>query len=712
MLLPLLLLLVAPQDAPPLTLEQAGGRGERVSFGARLPDARWAPDGLHIELKRGDETIWIDARTGAESKPPARPTDAAASSDAEQQPRARTRRAERGGGVPGRELADPSPDGKHVGFVRDNDLYLVPAEGGRELRVTSNGGPDQFNGKLDWVYQEEIYGRGNFKAFWWSPTSRHVAFLSLDESRVHEFTVIDHIEDGHFRVKPEVTNYPKVGDPNPGVRVGITSLDGGVAWVDLARYGDTELLVVRVDWDPAGARCLVHVQDRIQQWADLLAVDPESGASTVLLREESATWTERPESPRWLADGTFLWRSHRTGRDHLYHYTPDGQLLGAVTSGDWNLLDIEHLDEAAGRLWFTATIDGDVNENLYRTELRPSAGSAASASAGPNASAGTSSGSAGVVRLTTGDGMHSWTWNKDRTLFIDRCSTVANPGFVRVVDAEGKVLRDLGNATVPGAAGRELARTELVRVAARDGYELDVTVQYPTKFDAARKYPVWISTYSGPAAPSVRNRWSLSERWQFFAEQGVIVVQANVRTSTRRGMLDTSTCYLQLGVQEVADMSDVVRWLGAKPWVDASRFGITGYSFGGTMTAQCLLSTDLFALGVAGGGVYDWRMYDTIYTERYMATPATNLAGYEATSCLKKAKDLKGFLHLHHGVMDDNVHVQNLMQLAFALQKAGKTNWSMMAYPESRHGISDADLRWHSWVTEWALIEEHLRPGE
>jgi dipeptidyl-peptidase-4 len=711
MLLPVLLLLAATQDAPPLTLEQAGGRGERVTFGARLPDVRWAPDGVHIQLKRGEESVWIDPRTGDESKPAPLPADAAIDGDAEPSSRPRARRPARGGGEPGRELADTAPDGKHVGFVRDNDLYIAAVVGGRELRVTSNGGPDQFNGKLDWVYQEEIYGRGNFKAFWWSPTSQHVAFLSLDESRVHEFTVVDHIEDGHFRVKPEITNYPKVGDPNPGVRVGITGLGGDIAWVDLARYGDAEILVVRVDWDPVGARCLVHVQDRIQQWADLLAVDPESGASTVLLREESTTWTERPESPRWLADGTFLWRSHRTGRDHLYHYTSDGQLIGAVTTGDWNLLDIEHLDEATGRIWFTATIDGDVNENLYRTEFRLTPGAAASASAGPNANPGPSPGAHGLVRLTTGDGIHSWTWNKGRTLFIDRCSSVSNPGFVRVVDADGKVLRDLGNATVPGATGRELARTELVRVAARDGYELDVTVQYPTKFDAARQYPVWISTYSGPASPSVRNRWSLSEKWQFFAEQGVVVVQANVRTSTRRGMVDTSKCYLQLGVQEVADMSDVVRWLGAKPWVDAKRVGITGYSFGGTMTAQCLLDTDLFALGVAGGGVYDWRMYDTIYTERYMATPATNLAGYDATSCLKKAKQLNGFLHLHHGVMDDNVHEQNLMQFVFALQKAGKTNWSMMVYPETRHGIRDADLSWHAWVTEWDLIQKHLRPG-
>jgi len=692
------------QDAPPLTFEQAGGRGERLSFRPVLPSVRWAPDGQHVVVGRGDEAIWVDPVTGEDTKPPAGQKSEGEDEEAERPQRGRRARGDKDDAGPRRQLAEPSPDGQRVGFVRDNDLYLADAAaGGRELRITSNGGENQFNGILDWVYQEEVYGRGNFKGFWWSPDSKHIAFLSLDESAVYGFTVIDHVEADHFRVKAEVTKYPKVGDPNPTVKVGIAALDGSIAWADFGRYGDEGVLVVRVDWDPAGARCLVHVQDRIQQWADLVAVDPETGATSVLLHESSKAWTERPESPRWLADGSFLWRSHRTGRDHLYHYTAAGELLGAVTRGDWNLLDIEHLDEASGKLWFTATIDGDVNENLYRTDL-----------AGPTTIADRQP--AEVVRLTSGEGTHAWTWNPGRTLFIDRVSSVTNPGEVRVCDAAGKVLRSLGRATIPAAMAddklRELARWELLRVAVRDGYELDVTIQYPTNFSAERRYPVWISTYSGPAAPTVRNRWSLNEKWQFFAEQGVLVVQANVRTSTRRGMQDTATCYRQLGVQEVADMSDVVDWLKQKTFVDAERIGITGYSFGGTMTANCLLRTELFALGVAGGGVYDWRMYDTIYTERYMATPATNLEGYEATSCIRRAQDLTGFLHMHHGVMDDNVHVQNMMQMAFALQKAGKTNWSMMAYPETRHGIGDADLRWHSWVTEWDLIQRYLQPGQ
>lgn len=586
-----------------------------------------------------------------------------------------------------------SPSGDSITYVRDNDLYMIDTATGETRPITSGGGPDQFNGILDWVYQEEIYGRGNFLGHFWSPTGEHTAYLALDESPVYEFTVVDHIEDDTFRVGPEVTNYPKVGDPNPIVSVGIADADeGGTVWVDLSRYADEEPLVVRIGWTPTGDRCLVYVQDRIQTWMDLLSVDPETGASKVLIREESPAWTERPQPPIWVGDGTFLWQSHRTGTDHLYRYSMDGTLLGAVTSGPWNLTRVDRVDApeegSPGHVWFRCTEGGDINVNMYRVALD-----------------GT-----GFTRLTKGDGTHSLSYSEDRTMFIDRFSSLTNPGVVRLCDADGNEIRELARAEAP-AKDYAIGTWELHEVATRDGVMLDAAVLKPADFDPKKSYAVWVSTYSGPAAPSVRNRWSTNTFFHFLNQQGVIVLQTNVRTSTRRGMDATSALYRRVGLQEVDDMVDVVGWLTANPWADASRVGITGYSFGGTMTANCLCRTDKFRLGIAGGGVYDWRMYDTIYTERYMRTPKDNLEGYEATSVLGVAKGLKGFLHMHHGIMDDNVHVQNMFQMAHALMKAGKTNWSMMAYPQTRHGIRDRDLSWHARQTEWRLIQEHLLAG-
>ena len=739
---PALLAAAAPQE--PITLEQTsrGSGVPGVDLSVRLGTYSWGSDGEHVLLRRpGEDNVWIDPLTGERTEPAAseeapRPQleasqlelvrktapGAAGMSRSELEALAKAlflrpeQRSDDGAvslvyheqvlytahpeagvqviarGADGDIRYDRlSPDGRWVTYVRGNDLFLVSTADGSTRPITSNGGPDQFNGILDWVYQEEIYGRGDFQAHFWSPSSRHTAFISLDEEPVMEFTVVDHIEDGHFRVRPEVTNYPKVGDPNPIPRVGIAAAEtGSTAWVDLSRYDGQEILIVRVGWTPDGARCLVHVQDRIQTWAELLSVDPETGAGTLLIREQSKAWTERPEPPIWLSDGSFLWHSHRTGPTHLYHYGADGTLIRAVTKGDWNLTRVvdvaEGEDGAPGHVLFQCTEGGDINVNLYRVELD----------------------GANFTRLTQGEGSHRVRWNEGRTMFIDQFSSLTNPGQVRVCDADGMVLLELETATFPAAEKHALGTWELHEVSTRDGVVLDAALLKPADFDPKKSYAVWISTYSGPAAPSVRNRWRASSFFHFLNQQGVIVLQANVRSSTSRGPGATAALYRRVGLQEVEDMVDVLDWLTANPWADGERVGITGYSFGGTMTANCLLRTDRFALGVAGGGVYDWRMYDTIYTERYMRTPADNLEGYEATSVLAQAGNLTGFLHMHHGIMDDNVHVQNMFQMASALMEAKEFDWSMMAYPRTRHGIRDPELAWHARRTEWALIEEHL----
>jgi len=733
----------APSDARKLlTLEQTASRGDEVDFRGDLPSYRWAEDGVHLvyvkQEAEGDAEddpdakpevrVWIDPVTWTESAPPTEAESEAADDegnwkaflavgleekDAKRVAKRSGTTAENGGVLRKHEgtlywerdgavrvlassqpapveLEEISPDGERVAFVQANDLILVDTATGAWHAVTGDGSPNVFNGKLDWVYQEEIYGRGDFKAFWWSPDSKHIAFLRLDETEVHEFTVIDHIEDGHFRVKPEISKYPKVGDPNPIVQLGVasTATPSDVLWLDLSSYAKTEPLVVRVDWTPEGDELVYMVQDRIQTWLDLNFADPTTGKVRPFLHETSRSWVNRAPAPRWLEDGSFLWQSERTGQRHVYHYRRDGTLVGAITSGEWSVGRIDEVDEEQGRMWFSATKDGAVNANTYRVNLDGS----------------------NLVRLTQGDGRHSVSWNEARTYFLDTFSSLADPSRRRLCAADGDVVRELGVAEIPDLETYATSPWEYHRVNARDGFELDVALLKPVPFDPDRSYPVWIPTYSGPNAPSVRNSWNGSAWYQFLAQNGVIVMQVNVRSASGKGLVTTSTAYKQLGVPELRDLEDAVSWLCANPWANGERVGITGGSYGGFMTAYALTHSTKFALGIAASGVYDWAMYDTVYTERYMSTPERNPEGYANTSVIRAAANLSGHLVITHGVMDDNVHLQNALQLVYELQKAGK-DFELMLYPQSRHGIRHKELRWHDRRLAWEAIQEYLIDG-
>jgi dipeptidyl aminopeptidase/acylaminoacyl peptidase len=291
-------------------------------------------------------------------------------------------------------------------------------------------------------------------------------------------------------------------------------------------------------------------------------------------------------------------------------------------------------------------------------------------------------------------------------MFVDSVSTVTSPAEVRVCDGDGAILRTL--AAGPIASDYAYCPAELHTVAARDDFELDATIVKPLEFDpAGGPYPVWIDTYSGPEAPSVSNEFGRRGRvsaWhQFLAHQGIIVLQVNVRTASRAGQRVVGQCYKQFGVRELEDLEDTVRWLCGHPWADATRVGITGWSYGGFMTAYAMTHSDLFRVGIAGAGVYDWQLYDTIYTERYMDTPQRNPAGYELSSCIAAAKQLSGYLVLVHGTMDDNVHLQNAIRLAGALQDAGK-DFEKMLYPNSRHGVRSPHLQ----GLRWKIIKREL----
>jgi dipeptidyl-peptidase-4 len=573
-----------------------------------------------------------------------------------------------GDGYAGVRFFQIAPNGESISFIHENDLYITDLANGKRHRLTDNGSEDFFNGELDWVYQEEVYGRGQFNAAWWAPTGSHLTYMRIDETGVDTFTVVDHIPDA---LAIEHIKYPKAGTTNPRATLQVASAkDGRVTDVDLSKYrAEDEILIVRVGWTPSGDRIVFMVQNREQTWLDLNFADPKTGKSTTILRESNDSgWVDRLPMPRWLEDGSFLWESDRTGYRHYYRYDRQGKLLATVSRGEWSARSVIRLDEELGKIAFSGhSEDYWIGLHAYVATLD-----------GKH-----------LQRVTKGRGRHVVSFNKDMTMLLDSYQHMENPGeqwlrSVEIAQQKSEDLRQIYARPVP--KGAEFP--QWVRFEARDGEPLDLVYTKPAKFDPTKKYPIWISTYSGPAAPSVHDRYRGTGRGSWYVQLSV-----NVRSATTRGMKYTTKCYKQFGVQEVKDLEDAVDWLcDEHAWADKTRVGITGWSFGGTMTAFAMTHSDYFRCGIAGAGVYDWRLYDTIYTERFMATPQNNPKGYDLSSCIKNARNLKGQLLIVHGTMDDNVHMQNAIQFVHALQQAGKTNFELMLYPKARHGVRSRHL--------------------
>ncbi len=579
-----------------------------------------------------------------------------------------------------------SPDGKMVSFVRGNNLYVEDLSmQRRERALTSDGSEKILNGRLDWVYQEELYGRGNFGAYWWSPDSTTIAFLRFDENPVPEFTVVDHIP---YHQNIEITPYPKAGDPNPIVKLGLVSAAGGdIRWVDTFKYQPADLLISRVTWSPDGKKVVYQAQNREQTFLDVNFADAHDGKSTNVIHETSKAWVGINEDPIWLKDGSFIWASERDGWEHLYHYSADGKLLRQITDGKWEVRSIEGVDEANGYIYFSGTEHSHIAPNGYRIKLDGS----------------------GLTRLTMTEGSHRVDVSPAHNYFIDFWSDLNTPSQVRLYDASGKLVRVISENKVDALKQYKLGAAELLQVKTRDGFVMEAMMIKPPDFDARKKYPVMSFTYSGPHAPQVRNGWG-SQTYMFhqlLAQKGYIIWVCDNRTASGKGMEATAPVYKNFGELELRDLEDGLAWLKNQPYVDGSRIGMWGWSYGGFMTSYALTHSQSFKMGIAGGTVADWRDYDSIYTERYMQTPQNNPEGYKKSSPITAAKNLHGKLLLIHGSIDDNVHMQNTMQFVYELQKAGK-QFQLMLYPKSRHGVTDPLLLKHMRQMMLDFIVENL----
>ncbi len=567
-----------------------------------------------------------------------------------------------------------SPDGRMVSFVRSGNLYVEDLGMQRRERALTRDGNDKIlNGRLDWVYQEELYGRGNFGAYWWSPDSTRIAFLRLDEHPVPEFPVVDHIP---LEQKVEMTPYPKAGDPNPTVKLGVAGAAGGdIRWVDTYKYPAEDLLIVRVGWFPDSKKVWFQAQNREQTFLDLNSANSDDGKTTKLFSETSKAWVEAIDGGlQWLKDGTFLWLSDRNGWRHIYHYGADGKLIRQVTKGDWDVRSLDEVDEAKGTIYFTGTEHSFIANHAYAIKMD----------------------GIGMSRVTLSEGNHRTSFNSTGSHFIDNWNDVNTPTQVRLMDSSGKLVRVIDENKVETLAQYKLGKVEFVNVKTRDGFNMEAMMIKPPDFDPSKKYPVWSYTYSGPQAPQVRNAWGgTTYMWhQMLAQKGYIIWLCDNRTASSKGVNSAWPVYKNFGELELRDLEDGFAWLKSQPYVDGSRIGLWGWSYGGFMTSYALTHSQTFKIGIAGGTVADWRDYDSIYTERYMATPQNNPEGYKQSSPVHAAKDLHGKLLLVHGAIDDNVHMANTIQFLYELQKAGK-QVQLMVYPKSRHGVTDPLLLKH-----------------
>ena len=567
-----------------------------------------------------------------------------------------------------------SPDGRSVAFVRNNNLF-VARPGSGEKALTTDGGPELLNGTLDWVYSEELYGRGNRRAYWWSPDSSRLAFLQLDEHAVPQYPLVDDIP---YRAAAERQHYPKPGDPNPTVRLGVVSPAGeGVRWIDTTPYSD--FLIVSVVWTPDSRSVVFQVQDRAQTWLDLNRGDAVTGSSRRLLKETSNAWVERWQDssvdPIWLRDGSFLWLSERSGWRHLYHYAANGDQLRQITRGEWEVRRTHGVDASHTWVYFSSTERSPIDLDLYRVRVD-----------------GT-----GIQRLSTAAGRHNVFLNPARTMLLDSWSDIVTPPQVRLHSTGSDIaIRVVDPNPVRGLKQQGLSTPELLQVTTRDGFVMEALMIKPPNFDPTRRYPVYQFTYAGPHAPQVSNAWGGTDflYHQLLAQRGIIVWICDNRTASGKGMKSAWPLYRNFGALELRDIEDGLAFLKRQPYVDGSRIGISGVSFGAYMTLYALTHSRSFAMGIAEGAVSDWRTYDTIYTERYMGLPDENRDGYRRSSPRFSAANLSGNLLLVHGALDDNVHPQNTMQFAYALQQAGKP-FQMMIYPKSAHGVSDPEQTLH-----------------
>ena len=570
-----------------------------------------------------------------------------------------------------------SPDSTMLAFTRANDLYVVRIADGVECRLTFDGTPTVMNGYASWVYYEEILGRpSRYRAFWWSPDSRCLAFYHFDDTEVPMFPIYSPFgQDGTLRE----THYPKVGEKNPEVRIGFADVPAAfkgapnLVWADFDEKDDQYFGIPF--WSDDSRTFYVAREPRIQNTLDLYAVSPFDGSRKPVYHETYSTWLDWIEGMLFTEGGLYMVRNFETGWQQVYYLSYDGTVRRLTDGPNWRISLVRA--EKDGTVYFTAQRDDlHVRQALYKVSPK------------------------GVITALTDESLNvsGVQFSPDGKYFVAQTSSLAVPPELRVYQTS----KPSRNWLVASQEAPATATGQIVTID-HDGFTLPGIIYYPKDFNPAEKYPVHVDIYGGPDSPQVTDRWVAPSRYAWYAEHGIIEFIADCRASGHNGRAGLDQIYKQLATVEVDDFVAWAEWLQSLPYVQGDKIGVEGFSFGGTMTALLVATApQAFHYGIAGGGVYDWKLYDTHYTERFMSTPEDNPDGYARTRVVDRiasypvrhpgadgaegtVSDGSVMLKLTHGTGDDNVHYQNTLQLIDALHRIG-ADFDFMVYPDGMHG--------------------------
>ena len=579
-----------------------------------------------------------------------------------------------------------SADVTKICYAFENNLYVHDIISSATIQITQDGKKNHIiNGITDWVYEEEF---AFVKAYDWNVTGTKVAYIKFDETEVPEFSM-DMYNEGLYPTQT-VFKYPKAGEKNAIVSLHIFDLKSGTTKkINLGDYKD--FYIPRIKWTNDAATLSVQVMNRHQNNLDLHFVDANAGTSKIVLNEKDAAYVDVTDNLTFLKDNSFIWTSEKDGFNHIYHYDKSGKLKKQITNGNWEVTAYYGFDEKAGTVYYQSVENGSINRDVYAIKIDGKS----------------------KTRLSSKAGTNSATFSPNFQFFINTYSSATSAPMYTLNDSKaGAVVKTIvsNEAVETKLAKYDVTPKEFFVLTTEKGHQLNAWMIKPKDFDASKKYPVFMFQYSGPGSQQVVNQWNgINDFWfTMLAQQGYIVACVDGRGTGFKGAAFKKCTQKELGKYEVEDQIDAAKVIGKYNYVDASRIGIFGWSYGGFMSSNCLFQgADVFKMAIAVAPVTSWRYYDSIYTERYMQTPQENASGYDNNSPINHVSKLKGNFLLVHGTADDNVHIQNTMKMVEALVQANKQfDWAI--YPDKNHGIYGGKTRLQLYTKMTNFIKEKL----